>query len=105
MLCCAQVWKEAIGHDLMPLVGGTTYENPPEEELAAGVMGKEQLRELFALMKAVMNDGTRREQQLLGRAKHKRLDASWFLTQSFVLLRMIDAALAKHGKIVIGLYE
>lgn len=68
-------------------------------------MESDKLREIYGLMKAVMNDSKRREEQLIKQAKLKKLDTDWFMKQSFTLLRMIDSALSKNALGVIGLYE
>jgi len=89
----------------MPLIGGTVYENPPEEELAAGVMELSKLKDIYGSMKAVMNDSKRRDSLLMAPAAQKHLDEKWFMTQSITLLRMLDAAVQMNAKAAIGFYE
>jgi len=99
------VWKQVTGTELMQLIGGSSYENPPEEELAAGVMVPSAVRAAFELISANMTVEEKRKQVEVS-VKQKKLESEWFFQTSKALMRMLDSALTRVGDgVIIGLFE
>jgi len=99
-----KVIQSLIDKDILPILGSTVYENPLEETLCAGVIGKPEFEDIYNRLTQCLNDKKKQEE-----LAHKvGMDSAWFMKNFSILYKMFGDAI-KLGEgldyAVMGLFE